>query len=218
MEDALANPFDPTPRPAGTPAARKPWTLDHSGFQALLSALDPDPGKAALRYAALRDRLSRFFEWNNADGPDALADQVLDRLTRRITTATSQDEAVRQPEKFASGIARLLLHEQWRERTAAAQMLNALQQSYETLPKQRHEQQQLERAHHLLEECLETLAPAQRELIQRYYSVEARNQIEARKQLAAASDISLNALRNRALRIRADVESCLRGKLERFPA
>lgn len=218
MEDALANPFDPPPQPTGTSASRKRWTLDRSAFHALLAALNPDPDLAALQYAALRDRLSRFFEWNNADGPDALADEVLDRLTRRITTATGQDEAVRQPEKFASGIARLLLHEQWRDRNAASQMLEALQHNYQTLPQQHQEQQQLEQAHALLEECLNQLTTPQRDLIQRYYSVEARSQIASRKQLATETNISLNALRNRALRIRADVESCLKKKLERFPA
>jgi hypothetical protein len=50
------------------------------------------------------------------------------------------------------------------------------------------------------------LPAAQRELIEKYYGTDGRNQIESRKQLAEEHKISLNALRNRAMRIRIELE------------
>jgi DNA-directed RNA polymerase specialized sigma24 family protein len=66
--------------------------------------------------------------------------------------------------------------------------------------------EQIERMASALDRCLQHLNPAQRELIEKYYGTEGQNQIEARKQLAEQFKISLNALRNRAMRIRADLE------------
>jgi DNA-directed RNA polymerase specialized sigma24 family protein len=76
------------------------------------------------------------------------------------------------------------------------------------------EQLELERLSALLEECLNELPEPHRHLIRRYYSLESRSQIDGRKLLAEEFNISLNALRNRALRIRSDVERKARKRLE----
>ena len=211
MDDAIAS--GATARQRGMPRARA--TLDRDGFDALLAALHPDRAEAAARYAALRDRLGRFFEWNHADDPDARADEAMDRLARRVIDSGKDAEAVRQPEKFAAGIARLMLREQWRQQKADAKLATTLQNQAVELPRQIEEQRQTEVAAGFLEGCLGKLPASQRDLIQRYYSTEARNQIDARKELALEFDISLNALRNRALRIRQELEDCVRTKLER---
>jgi DNA-directed RNA polymerase specialized sigma24 family protein len=214
LDDAIVSGDATRPQTqARTPRARA--TLDRDGFEALLAALHPDRVEAAERYAALRDRLGRFFEWNHADDPDALADEVMDRLARRAIDGGNEAEAVRHPEKFAAGIARLMLREQWRRQKADARLATSLQNQAAELPQQLEEQRQTEVAAGFLEECMSRLPASQRDLIQRYYSTEARNQIDARKELAGEFDISLNALRNRALRIRQDLEDCVRTKLER---
>jgi hypothetical protein len=201
-----------TPRAPGRPRLR--WNLDRGGFDALLAALDPDRNVAAQRYSALRERLSRFFTWNNADDPDQQADEVLDRVARRVAAAGGDDEAVRQPEKFAAGVARMLLREGWRAQKANLHMISSFQQQSEDRNRLAEEQREMERLSALLEECLDELQPEQQELIRRYYSTESRSQIDGRKQLAEEFNISLNALRNRALRIRGDVERKARKRLE----
>jgi RNA polymerase sigma factor (sigma-70 family) len=217
MEDALTMPESAAPSGASTRASGRPrlrWNLDRGGFDALLAALDPNRDVAAERYAALRERLSRFFSWNNAVDPDAQADEVLDRLARRVAAASSDDEAVRQPEKFAAGVARMLLREGWRAQKANVQMISSFQQQSEDQNRLQEEQREMERLSALLEECLNELPPGQQELIRRYYCTESRSQIDGRKQLAEEFKISLNALRNRALRIRGDVERKARKRLE----
>jgi len=185
------------------------WNLDRGAFEALLIALDPDRERASNKYTALHDRLVRFFQWNNIEDADRLADETLDRLARRIAADRnnpngSATDAVKEPEKFATGIARLLLHEYWRQQQRHEHALQAMkQQDWTTGEVSGHETEVLAA---VLDECLSTLPPVQRELIEKYYGTEGRNQIESRKQLASQHNISLNALRNRAMRIRADLE------------
>jgi hypothetical protein len=212
MEDALTIPK--VGRAAATERPRPRWSLDRDGFDALLAALDPDRNVAAQRYSALRERLSRFFTWNNAEDPDAQADEVLDRVTRRVSTSTSDDESVRQPEKFAAGVARMLLREGWRAQKANVQMIASFQMQSADQDRLQKEQRELERLSELLEECLQELSEQNQHLIRSYYSVESRSQIDGRKKLAEEFNISLNALRNRALRIRGEVERKARKRLE----
>jgi DNA-directed RNA polymerase specialized sigma24 family protein len=199
---------------------KKGWLLDQSGFETLLGALHPDRDEAAERYTGLRARLSRFFAWNHADDPDALADEVLDRVTRRVVSSTAdtsrneQDEAVRQPEKFAAGVARMLLRENWRVQKTRDEMVSALALQSQSLHEVKEDQRRVEKLSALLEECLAELTSEQRELIERYYSADARSQIDARRRLAEESNISLNALRNRAMRIRSEVEKRAKERLE----
>ena len=213
MADALTLP-NPRQAAPGKSPERKRWLLDRGAFDSLLAALDPDRNVAAERYSALRERLSRFFAWNHAEDPDAQADEVLDRLTRRVSTSGRDDEAVRQPEKFAAGVARMLLREGWRAQKANVQMISTLQMQNSDQRRLQDERRQMEALSSLLQECLEELPPANREMIERYYSAESRTQIDGRKKLAKEFNISLNALRNRAMRIRGEVERKARERLE----
>ena len=184
---------------------RQRWSLNRTALDALLAALDANGDRASEKYTALHDRLVRFFQWHNVDEADALADEVLDRLARRIADQPgSSDEAVKDPARFASGIARLLLHEHWRQRQRQDRAMREMQRLEWHADGEMKEQ--TERMASALDRCLQHLNPAQRELIEKYYGTEGQNQIEARKQLAEQFKISLNALRNRAMRIRADLE------------
>ena len=46
--------------------------------------LDANPEQAAEEYEELRRRLIRFFEWRGARFPDEHADEVLNRLARKL--------------------------------------------------------------------------------------------------------------------------------------
>jgi len=187
---------------------RRRWSLDRPAFGALLAALDPNHSRASEKYTVLHERLTRFFQWHSVDEAEVLADEVLDRLARRVSTDGGGSDAIKEPEKFATGIARLLLHEYWRRRQRQEEAM--LELKYEDAAPGR----EIEGLAAVLDRCLKELPSAQRELIERYYGTEGQNQIEARKQLADQFKISLNALRNRAMRIRADLEQRARQALQ----
>jgi DNA-directed RNA polymerase specialized sigma24 family protein len=71
------------------------------------------------------------------------------------------------------------------------------------------EPDETEREHDCLDKCLEQLATKNRDLVTRYYQGEKRSKIENRKKLAQELEITLDALRIRAHRIRRQLQQCV---------
>ena len=59
-----------------------------------------------------------------------------------------------------------------------------------------------------LSHCLDCLTSDNRQLLERYYSGDGSDRIRNRQTLAAELGIAINALRNRALRLRDSLENC----------
>jgi DNA-directed RNA polymerase specialized sigma24 family protein len=184
--------------------------LNKDALEDLLRAFHADREQASHHYQALRERLIRFFQWNRTEMPEELADEVLDRLAQKLNLSSEQ---IQDPVRYAVGIARLLLLEQRRKNLRRQKALAELQQS--SLDADRREQEltlHQERAE-LLQQCLQSIPTQSRELIFRYYDVDEA--ADHRQQMARAYGISINALRNRALRIRADLERQLARRLHK---
>jgi DNA-directed RNA polymerase specialized sigma24 family protein len=175
--------------------------VDSHHFDALLHALDADTAPAGLAYRQLHQRLIRFFRLNNASDPEALADEALDRLGRRIGTLQAGD--IGSPQAFALGIGRHLLQEdmrrQRRESEAAAEWA-AL-----TLANDGHHEGLL----HALDHCMERMREDQRQLLRSYYQWTGRQKIEHHRQLAEELGLTMNAMRNRLMRARAELDKCI---------
>jgi DNA-directed RNA polymerase specialized sigma24 family protein len=179
-------------------------------FKELLSLLHPDATQAAVEYHNLHQRLTRFFEWNNVLDPLSLADEALDRLAKRATEP-GLDEGVHNLSAFALGIARHLLQEERRRQLKMAEVgrhWHATESSRTPEP----ESEALEEA---LQRCLGKMQPERRRLIEAYYGYTEGEKIKRHQQLAETEGLSLNALRNRALRARQELETCIRRQLGR---
>lgn len=178
--------FDPQ-----TSDARKRRELNRQEWEALITALAPDREVAGQNYEALRRRLMNLFAWEQCAAPDHLADEVLNRLARKL----AEGAEVPHLDRFAFGIARLLIQEQSRverSREAAVRELRSTSSAKEpgaiTLD--------------AMQACLQALPADRRDLIERYYA-------EDRTALARKLGISVNALRNRAMRIRDELFRCM---------
>jgi DNA-directed RNA polymerase specialized sigma24 family protein len=181
---------------------RRRYVLDEDSLRRLLQALDPDPGRASERYEALRQRLVRVFVWEHVADAEALADETLDRVARRMHEGvTLLDVAA-----YAHRIAELLLLEARRTAIRRDRALGDPAYSAAASAASAHE---IERRHACLEGCLGQLTPDQRGFILRYYAHEGRARIEVRDALAREYGIPLSALRNRALRLREKLEVCI---------
>lgn len=170
------------------------WELGQEDLDRLLRHLGTDADTASQRYEALRRRLIDFFAWEQASAPEDLADDTLNRLARRLSEGVDVHGDVR---RYALGIARLLLHEDRRtqlKRDAAVRELS-----------RRTPGAGISNTLRLLRACLHELSGENRSLIERYY-------IEDRAALARSLGISVNALRNRALRIREHLLMCVSRK------
>jgi DNA-directed RNA polymerase specialized sigma24 family protein len=191
-----------TEAPAPGPASRKPWRLTPEAFEHLLAALDSDRVIAGQRYEKLRFRLIQIFRWEGAMSPEECADEALDRAAKRL----AEGEAVHDLERYLSRIARLLMLEersaQRRERQALIELSSAMQGRDRSL--------ELADA---LRACLAELPDSAREFLETYYSGDGQARIRQRKEMASSQKSALNAIRNRALRLRAKLENCARAKL-----
>ena len=179
------------------------WTLDQRSLDSLLHTFHPNREQASYAYEALHVRLTRFFEWNHADTPQELADETLDRLARRLTACENE---ILDPAKFAVGIARILLKEHFREKDRREAALAMLAESCSSHAKMEAGSAHQEERMTAMEQCLQAIPEASRTLIERYFSAESRTQIQQRQRLAEEYGISLNALRNRVMRIRIELK------------
>lgn len=66
----------------------------------LLELLGPNQDQAAIEYRRLHQRLSRFFEWNGADDPMALAVEAIDRLGKRPRNPLRKEWASPSPSRL----------------------------------------------------------------------------------------------------------------------
>lgn len=176
-----------------TSLGRKPNDLDRAGLDALLQALAPERDLAGRNYEELRRRLINLFSWEQFEGADDLADEALNRLARKVMEGAN----IPNLDRFAFGIARLMMQEEGRkQRNRQAMLLEFRQGSGRSADFASLD---------AMDGCLAEMAQDRRELIERYYA-------EDRSALARELGISVNALRNRALRIRDELFKCVTQK------
>lgn len=171
-------------------------------FERLLSALDPDPGRAALAYEQLRHRLIGLLRWWGGSNVEELADATFDRVARKLEEGTAIQKG--SLGAYFRGVARMIFYESVRQPRP---------QSSEIEPVAPSSPENGEAAAVCLDHCLATLAPGERELVLRYYGDGKHASVRSR--LADEMGISPTALRIRTHRLRERLESCVLSCMER---
>ena len=177
---------------------------DRDPFATLLRRLARD-GHAQVGYERLRHRLIQFFRLHLPADADDLADMALDRIARRLHEGVE----IEHLPAYALGVARLLVLEA-RTRLAKRQRAERALAADEDDNEAASAAASLEAASSALATCLDQLGAQARALILDYYGADGARRIQARQRLAAELGSSLNALRNRALRLRERLERCVR--------
>ena len=175
----------------------KQWVLSQSSFDTFLADLDPNREQAGQKYEAIRTRLVKFFEWRACQFADALADETLDRVVRKVDSG----EQINDYFNYSYAVARLVYMENLKQQTKEQAVVIDLPVKTD-LP---DGDAQL----NCLESCLQNLTENGRKMILHYYRDDKQAKIDYRKKLAETFGISLNALRIKALRIRAKLEDCV---------
>lgn len=179
------------------PAGRLALGVEKNQLEALLLRLDADREEAGAQYEKLRQRLIRYFRWEHGGEPEDLADETLNRVARKLAGG----EAIESVERYSAGVARLLLRE-------TATRIKRRELALKKMVSPETEAAADAGAMMCLDGCLAALTAEQRQLIVRYYG--GSKQIAIRKEIAQEMGLALNALRNRALRIRERLEDCVR--------
>lgn len=180
-------------------------------LDALLARLR-DEDEAGSAYEDLRRRLVRYFRLHEPAHAEELADVAIDRLARRI----GEGVEIANLAAYALGIARHVLLEiaarHARERRAEADP-TAWPEAPEADVEAAEESAGAALALAALDACLDTLGAHARTLMLDYYAADGGERIRSRQRLAGRLGVTLNALRNRALRLREALEECVRARL-----
>lgn len=183
--------------------------LTREALERLLALLDPETDRAARKYHQLRRRLVRLFEWRGARFPEDLSDETILRVARRLEDGV--EIRADDPFRYFCGVAHLVFKEVLRERRRERH----LQDPGNWPQSQGEDAEPDDERMDVLQECLDRLAPDQRDLILDYHEGERRERIENRREIAEQLGIPLNALRIRVHRIRSKLERCVE---RRYPA
>lgn len=190
--------------------SRTPRVLTPEQFDKLLDCLAADRESAAEQYEHLRRALITFFEFRGVPQPLDDADEVIDRVARRLDEGREIFTA--NPRNYFYAVARNV----WRERLASPVSeveleSAALPTSYLALnPLEILEAAESEKVRvlrlHCLQIGLQQFEAAERELIVGYYIGQGGDKIRNRQRLAAQLGISVGTLRVRACRLREKLE------------
>ncbi|MEW5984620.1 MAG: hypothetical protein AB1806_19890 [Acidobacteriota bacterium] len=176
--------------------------LTVEAFESLLAWLDPDRARAGEAYVRQRERVVRYLEWRGCEMSDALADEVFDRVARRL--AEGVEVKAEQPGPYIYGVARLVCLE-----ALKLQQKRRAARDAEPPAGLTSDAADAELRDRRLARCLAALDTDQRTFILRYYEHDGQDRIRARQRLAVEMGLPLNALRIRAHRLRERLAECL---------
>ena len=174
---------------------KKDWILTQESFDALLAWLNPGREEAGRKYEEIRLRLIKIFTCRGCSEPEDLADETINRVSKKLKEIESTYTGDRAP--YFCGVANKVHLEYLRRRPLP------------TPPVQPGDSEDVEKEYTCLEQCMEKLTPNNRKLVLLYYQGERTAKIVHRKLLADQLGIALNALRIRAHRIRSSLQNCV---------
>ncbi len=178
--------------------------LTSQAFIKLLERLGDDEEQAAQKYEELRLTLIRTFEWRGAPFPEEHADETFNRLARKLEEGVE----IRNINDYAYTVARLVWLEGLKGSDKRSAPLDEIRNEPIALDTS-HEVTEKEDSLDCLDDCLDTLPCASRDLIMEYYVDEKRDRIDRRRDLAERLGLRRDALANRAQRLRDKLEQCV---------
>ncbi|MGB8507760.1 MAG: hypothetical protein WCD76_05100 [Pyrinomonadaceae bacterium] len=168
-------------------------------FDELLDWLHPDRDQAGRKYEDIRSRLIRIFIHRGCTTAEDLADETINRVSRKVREVRANYNPGDDPALYFYGVARNVYREYLKRRPEPSP----------PPPQTPGEDDDVTPQYDCLEKCLKRLTPRNRELILEYYQSEEGPKIESRKMLASRFGLALNPLRIRTHRIRVELKKCV---------
>ena len=172
-------------------------------FEKLLGWIDPDPQQAGHRLLVIQARITKSFTSRGCVDAETLTDEVTNRVAVRIDTLIKNYP---NPLQCLLGFVDNVYREHIRDERKQANV--------QPPPKPRPAEV-LEKEDECLKECMSTLLQRERDLFTRYFNVEKRTKGRIRKGLAEELNLTVNALRIQAHRLRKRLLDCVETCLER---
>ncbi|MEZ5427706.1 MAG: hypothetical protein R2747_15665 [Pyrinomonadaceae bacterium] len=173
--------------------------IHNNNFEKLLQWLDQDPNLAGQKYELIRQRLIKIFLARGSRTAEELADQTIERVTGKMDFLAENYEG--DPALYFYGVAKNVFRESLQKPDSVELPTNLAQNHSDS--------EELEIKDRCLGKCLKELSPEQREFILKYYEKDRQEKIDQRRHLSEELEISSEALRVRAFRIRLRLQECL---------
>jgi DNA-directed RNA polymerase specialized sigma24 family protein len=179
--------------------------LEPTHLEGLLKQLSPDREQAGRHYEQLRRRLITVFACRRCLDPEALADETLDRVARKIAESPdwAGDAAPATPLVF--GVAWNVARESFRERRPVS-MPDGWDPASAT---RREDADEAERTQRCLDSCLSQLSAKDRNLLLAYFRETRGTRIALRSSLAKELGLSAAGLRVKVHRLVNTVRACV---------
>ena len=183
--------------------AKDSFTNDND-FQKMLLWLDPEIDQAGEIYESIRLRLIKIFCARGCTVSEELADETIDRVTKKINDLQKDYEG--DPKLYFYGVGRRVFLEHTRK--PIQKELPA------TLTSINEDDDQSEIRDRCLSACLKNLEPDDKAFILRYYKGDKGEKIERRKRMKEEYGLSFENLRVKAYRIRVKLQKCVLKKFK----
>lgn len=166
----------------------------------LIAFLAPDPDRAAELYLVMHAKLVTFFENRNSPDPVQHADEVFDRVSRKIAEGVE----ISNPMHYCYGVARMLQKELYKEVKRNREAADGFYS--ECGGGEGDEEENLTAI--CLHKCLGQMPEDERQRLLEYYEGSAGARIERRKKMAKLLNATLNSLRIDIFRSRMKLQQC----------
>lgn len=183
-------------------------SIPPEAFEEILAWLHPERETAAVMYLQLRHDLARLFAWRACSDPEGLADEVFDRVARKVSELRQTYEG--DPRYYFRAVAKNLAREEVK-RIRNYVALDDVDLSRRKVVEYDESQDDMDDC---LGSCLKSLKTERRELVLAYYAKEKQAKIDHRSELAARLGITVEALRVKVHRIRATLDTCIKNCLD----
>lgn len=181
--------------------------MNQTAFDDLLAALAENRREAGEKYLLLVKNLIRYFEVRGINNAESAADEVINRLARKL----SENREIENVSTYSLGIARMVALEL--RRSPEQKTSNELPEIGYVPAEEEESGERRELV--CLDKCLSEIPAEKKQIIIGYYRGERREKIENRRKMAENLGIPQNALRSRAVRLRGKLELCIRKCLQK---
>ena len=178
--------------------------LTQERFNELLGWLDSDQEVAGQKYEEIRRSLVKIFAWRKCSDPEGMADAAINIVAHKAPQLRHTYEG--KPQLYFYGVARNLVREYERKAVLVAFEDGDLKNS-QIIDDTDDEVEQVDAC---LKQCLEELAPTDRELALAYYLKDGPAKIDLRRQLAKDLGINTSRLRVKMFRMRGLLAGCIK--------
>jgi len=178
-------------------------------FEEILTWLNPDRETAGAMYVQLRHDLAKLFTYRGCTDPDGLADEVFNRVAKKVHAVRPTYEG--DPRLYFRAVANNVVKENLKK-TKTRVSLEGID-----LPEQKviETEEGTAEIEECLQSCLQKLSAENRQLILNYYAKEKQAKIDNRNELAQRLGISVETLRVKVYRIRVSLQDCIERCLKR---